>query len=242
MIFGQFKARYAGSRLGIWWAIITPLLLAGSINVVFKGALKVTVPHYTFFVLAGLLPWFFFSNALLESVHSFRSAASVLRQSVFPREFIPAAVVCANFLVYLVGFFCLLPFFFVFLQPANPWFFLCLIPVILLHFIFVAGLGFLLSTLGVFFRDLAHFLNIFFMVWFWMTPVFYTMDMIPVPYRWLMACNPVSYYTQAYQGILVTGALPADFGLPTLLVPAAVSFLGGYSFFLKKENELLKKL
>ncbi|MFA5362816.1 MAG: ABC transporter permease [Candidatus Omnitrophota bacterium] len=237
----QFKAKYAGSRLGVWWALVTPLLLAASINVVFKGALKITIPHYTFFVLAGILPWFFFSNALLESTNSFQVNASVLRQSVLPREFIPAAAVLANLFNYLLGLVCLLPFFII-LHPAKSWFFPYLIPVILLHFIFVLGLGLFFSSLSVFFRDLAHFLNIFFMVWFWMTPVFYKMDMIPFPYRWMMLFNPVSYYTEAYQRILVEGNMPSGFTLLVLLLTAAVSFLGGYSFFLKNENELLKRI
>ncbi|MDD2702968.1 MAG: ABC transporter permease [Candidatus Omnitrophica bacterium] len=237
----QFKAKYAGSRLGIWWALVTPLLLAASINVVFKGALKIGIPHYTFFVLAGLLPWFFFSNALLESVNSFQSNASVMRQSVFPREFIPAGTVLANLFTSLIGFICLLPFFFM-MHPAQPWFCLYLIPVIFLHFVFVTGLGLFFSTASVFFRDLAHFLNIFFMVWFWMTPVFYTMDMIPFPYRWMMFFNPVSYYTAAYQRILVDGGMPPVSTLLVLLLSAGVSFLGGYSFFLNRENALLKKI
>ena len=241
MAVRQLKAKYAGSKLGIWWAVVTPLLLAGSITVVFKGAYKIDMPHYTFFVLAGILPWFFFSNALLESANSFQTHISVLKQSAVPREYIPAGSVLANLFNFLLGLMCLLPFF-ALLHPARIWLFLCLIPVILFQFIFVLGLGIMLSVLRVFSRDVEPFLNIFFMIWFWLTPVFYPMDMVPFPFRWMIILNPVTYFTLLYQRVLFEGGLPSFFNCMISLLAACVFFLGGYFFFLKKEGELMKRI
>ncbi len=60
MASSQFKAKYAGSKLGIWWAVVTPLILAVCINLIFTAAFRVDIPNYTLFVLAGIIPWLFF--------------------------------------------------------------------------------------------------------------------------------------------------------------------------------------
>ena len=165
MSISQFKAKYAGSKLGIWWAVIIPLLLAGSINLVFTRAFNVNVKHYTLFVLSGIIPWLFFSNALMEAVNSFTGNASLIKQSIFPREFIPIASIAGNLLNFLVGFIFLLPLFIIVNYKVL---FMAgfLIILIICYFLFIVGIGFLFSTINVFFRDLGHFLSVGFMVWF----------------------------------------------------------------------------
>ncbi|MDD5027391.1 MAG: hypothetical protein PHV58_02715, partial [Candidatus Omnitrophica bacterium] len=64
MSVAQWRARYAGSYLGIWWTIIPPLVLAASINFVFQLVFKIDMPGYTIFALSGILPWFFLVNSL----------------------------------------------------------------------------------------------------------------------------------------------------------------------------------
>jgi ABC-2 type transport system permease protein len=237
----NLKTKYAGSKLGLWWAIATPLLLALSISGVFSGVFRIEMPRYTFFVLAGIVPWFFLSNALLETANSFPSSSSVLKQSFFPREFIPCSVIIAQLLNFLLGLLCLLPFFLVPLQ-GKAWACLFLLPVVFVHFIFVLGLGILLSTVSVFFRDLVHFLNIFFMVLFWLTPVFYTQEMASVSFRRIIAANPVTLYTVLYQKVLCEGIPPDPSVFWTAACVSAAVFLGGYAFFLKHESELLKRI
>ena len=97
MSLKQLKTKYAGSKLGIWWAVITPVILAASINFVFVSVFKIGIHNYTLFVLAGMLPWFFFNNALSEATDVFIINSPILRQGIFPREFVPVSSVLANF-------------------------------------------------------------------------------------------------------------------------------------------------
>ena len=241
MAVSQFKAKYAGSRLGIWWAVFTPLILAISINFVFMAAFKIDIPGYTLFVLSGILPWFFFNGALIEATNSFVANAPILKQGVFPREFIPIASVLGNLLNFLIGLVFLMPLFLIY-NPKTVLFLPLLFAIVALHCVFVVGLGILFSCVNVFFRDTGHFLTSVFMVWFWITPIFYSLDMLPSHFKWICLINPVTYFVVLYQRILFNAQFP-DIGylLMSFLI-ALFSLAIGYGLFIKKEASLLKKI
>ena len=241
MALKQLKEKYAGSKLGLWWAVISPLLLAISINFVFTSVFKINIPNYTLFILAGIIPWFFFSGALGEATNSFIVNSSVLKQSIFPREFIPISSILANLLNFLIGFIFLFPLFVILnfrVLKLLPFLF----PIIIFHFLFVLGLGLIFSLVNVFLRDLFPFLSIVFMVWFWITPVFYSLEMLSFPFRWVCLFNPMTYYVILYQNILFQAEIPS---LSLIFIALSISllfFILGYIVFMKKEAMLLKRI
>lgn len=235
------KSKYSGSMLGLWWAIVTPLILAISINIIFTNVFKVEIRNFTLFVLAGIIPWLFFSNTLSEATNSFIINSSLLRQSTFPREIVPVATIFANFLNFIIGFLVLLPLFIIFRIEVILVLPLLLL-VLLLHLIFLLGLGIIFSSLNVFSRDVSHFLSIGLMIWFWITPIFYSLDMIKFPYRWVCLLNPMTYYVIFYRDILFEAKIPSLLTVLISLLIAIVFFGGGYLFFLKKESKLLKRI
>lgn len=237
----QLKAKYAGAHLGIWWAIATPLLLAISINFVFNKAFKVAMPGYTLFVLSGILPWFFFAGTLGEVTESFIAKSSILKQSRLPREFIPLSNILANLLNFLIGL-ALLSVLFIAADLKVIWFFPYLALSVALNFLFVTGMGLIFATLNVFLRDLSHFLSIALMVWFWITPVFYSSDMLEFPFRWVCLLNPVSHYVILYQRILFEARIPSWQMFVTAAVISAASFIVGYWVFIRNESSLMKKI
>jgi len=241
MSLKQLKSKYAGSQLGIWWAVFTPLLLAASINFVFTRVFNITIPNYSLFVLAGIIPWFFTTNALSEATNSFSVNKAVLKQGIFPREFIPLSSVMANFLNFLVGLVFLLPIFVV-LNPRTVNLLPLLLLVIVVHFIFILSLGLLFAIVNIHFRDLSHFLTTAFMVWFWVTPVFYSLEMLNFPYRWICLVNPMTYFVILYQDILCNARIP---NLNTFIIALTISIatsLFTYSLFIRSESSLLKKI
>jgi len=237
----NLKIKYSGSMLGIWWAIITPLILAISINFVFNVVFNIGIKNFTLFALSGILPWIFFSNALFETTNSFVINSQILKQAIFPHEFIPLSSILSNFLNFLIGFFALLPLFIVFnhkILLIFPFLFL----ILLLHLLFLIGLGFLLSVLNVFLRDVSCFLSIVLMIWFWVTPIFYSIDFLKFPYRLVCILNPLTYYIISYQKILFKGESLSFSEIFIMLFISLLFFIGGYSFFIKKEKLLLKRI
>ena len=241
MSVAQWRSRYASSYLGIWWTIIPPLILALSINFVFKLVFKIDMPGYTIFALAGILPWFFLVNSLEQATNSFIASAPILRQGIFPREFIPLAYVLANLINFVISLALFLPLI-IFLNFKIV-FLLFLLPlVIILHFIFVFGLALFLASVNVFIRDVAHFLTTVFMIWFWVTPVFYPLGMVSSPFRWVCLLNPMTHYIILYQKLLFYGTRPTPKELLIVFLISVFSFSLGYLYFNKKQSILSKNI
>lgn len=241
MTLRQLKIKYAGSKMGLWWAVIIPLILAVCISFVFNVVSTANISHYTIFVLSGLLPWFFSTNALGESANSFISSSSLSKQGIFPCEFIPISLILANLLNFLIGLAFLLPLFIV-INPHILKYLLFLCPAVFLHLIFILGLGLIFSFVNVFVRDLSYFLSVIFMVWFWLTPIFYFSDKIVSPFRWVYFINPLSYYIISYQNILFKAKPLPSALLFTMALISLLFFLAGFAVFIKKEPLLLKKI
>jgi len=241
MAIKQVKAKYSGSMLGIWWAIFTPLILALSINLVFIKIFKVNIPDYTLLVLSGIMPWLFFSNTLSETTNSFLVNTAIIKQAIFPRELIPLSCVLANFLNFFIGFSIILILFIILKFKVITVLIFLIFP-LTLHLIFIIGLSLLFSCWNVFSRDVSNFLSIGLMLWFWITPVFYSIDMLSFPYRWICLINPMTYYVISYQQILFETKAPSP---QIIFISVVISFLFliiGYLYFLKEESAILKRI
>jgi lipopolysaccharide transport system permease protein len=231
--------KYTGSALGISWAIINPLLIMLVVTFVFSQIMKTQIKYFPLMVLSALLPWTFFLNSISEAATSMAANASVLKQFVMLKEAIPVSVVVANFINFSFGFAVVLPIFII-CNPAIIRSLVLLPAIICLHFIFTLGISMLFSISVVYFKDLPQLLNTGIMFLFWLTPIFYSLEMIPARYHWCILANPSSCYVLIYRDILYYGS----FGRPDLWSLAAgfaaVSSVGGYLLFVKKENAVLK--
>ncbi len=241
MAFKQFRASYSGAMLGVWWAIIIPLVLAVCINIIFTNVFRINIENFTFFVLSGILPWLFFSAAVIEATNSFLTDAAIFRQKMLPLEFVPFKSVLSNFLSFLIGMGFLLPFFIISntqIITVLP----ALILVFVFNLIFILGLSLIFAVVNVYSRDIVHFLSVGLMVWFWITPIFYSLDMVPYPYRWISILNPMTYYIVSYHSILFYAELPSLGVAITGIILALFFFITGSVFLIKKEPALLKRV
>ncbi|HPT39218.1 MAG TPA: ABC transporter permease [Candidatus Omnitrophota bacterium] len=237
----QLKSKYAGLKLGLGWVIIIPLMMALCINFVFVSAFKVEIPHYAFFILCAIFPWFFISQGISEAANIFIANKGILRQGVFPQELVLISSVISNFINFIFGFLIIIPFFFL-INKSLVYLFPFLVVLILLNLIFVLGLSFIFAVLNTFFRDVAYFLPVGLMFWFWITPVFYSERMFSQVYRWVCLINPATYYISAYRKILYFSEWLTIKDLAVLCAISFITLVSGYFFYLKNEPEILKKI
>lgn len=237
----QLKAKYANSLLGFSWAFVNPLLLTAGIAFVFNGIFKIDIPDFPFFALAGILPWAFFSAILSESAQAILGQRNILHQFHLPREIIPLSCILSNFLNFCIGLAVIYPLF-LFLNPKVFSLFPLLALCVFLNLLFVAGAGMAVSVLNVFFRDLAQLLNIALMFGFWVTPVFYSPEMIPLRLRWVVDLNPMTPFVVFFRDVVFFGKVP---GLPVFAAAffwASASLALGWVVFRKTEGKILKWL
>src|SRR5437660_3938622 len=153
----DLKARYRGSLLGFFWSLANPLLLLAVYTLVFtKFFPQQLVNPYPLFLFAGILPWTFFSAAVLESTNSISSNAGLIKKVMFPAEALPLVVVLSHLVHFALAMPILLVAILAFMLfgKVTITIYIVLLPLFMLvQSIFVAGIAMTVSSASVLFRD-----------------------------------------------------------------------------------------
>ncbi|MEZ4582119.1 MAG: ABC transporter permease [Caldilineaceae bacterium] len=179
LVVRELKARYKNSVLGFVWSLLNPLGMMLVFTVVFGVLLPNTqIEKYPIFLLCGLLPWNYFSASVMGSVNSIVENANLVKKVFFPREVLPIASVLAQLVNFLLALIILFAALIIFRANFSPW--LWLLPlVILMQTCFALGIAFLLSALNVYYRDTIIVMDVVMLAWFFLTPVFYSVELVP---------------------------------------------------------------
>ncbi|MEK6684047.1 MAG: ABC transporter permease [Nitrospirota bacterium] len=230
LIIRELKARYRGTFLGFLWSFVNPLVLMAIYVLVFSIYLRMDMENYPVFLLCGILPWAWFSSGLSEATLSIIGNGSLIKKVYLPSEIFPLVSIGSNMVHYLLSIPILLIFIVSFgMEPSWP---LLLLPLIfLIQFVFTYSLALILSSLAVQFRDLLHIVPNFLMIWFFLTPIFYPMTLVPEKYRALVDFNPMAQLIMAYQDIFFYNRIPSIPGLAVLTGLSCVLLVIGFSLF-----------
>ncbi|NWB87270.1 ABC transporter permease [Pseudomonas gingeri] len=234
----DLQSRYVGTLGGMLWAFAHPLAVVAVFYFVFAVGFRSQGPVNTSFILwfvCGLVPWFFFSDALQAITHSVTRNSHLVKKTVFPTEVLPLVHLLAGliphgvFLLVLAG---LMLFYNVPLLPERLLFvyFLFCTGVLLL------GLGWLLAALQVFYRDIGQALTILLNLWFWSTPIVWSSDIMPPVIAKWMVYNPMYYIVQGYREALIFQRV----SLPAL--DQTLVFWGGSLFLLFLGSFIFRRL
>lgn len=239
----ELKSRYKSSVLGFVWSLLNPLAMMLVFTVVFGVLMRNDqIDKFPLFLLCGLLPWNFFSAAVMTGTHSIVSNSNLVKKVYFPREVLPISTVLSALVNFLLGFILLFGALLIFGSQLSPW--LWLLPVVMLiQTIFSLGLVLFLSTLQVFYRDTAMVMDVVMLAWFFVTPIFYAVDRLPESlmlfgvewdvHRLFYILNPMASIVQAYRDLLYYGyRTDLDFFLRTAVTAIAI-LIFGYWFFLR---------
>lgn len=216
LVARDLKARYRGTFLGYLWSLLNPLLLLAVYTAVFTFVIPARVPSavpYPLFLFAGLLPWLFGSGALLDAAVVLPDNGPLLRKVVCAPEVFPAVTVLSHLVHHLLA----LPVLLVATAVAAgfglmrfPWTLVLLPFALLLWVVAVAGIGLAVAALAVHFRDLKDLLHNVLNIFFFGTPIIYTLDMIPVrTLRRVIQANPVTPLIEVYRDVVLLGRVPS---------------------------------
>ncbi|MFV0258983.1 MAG: ABC transporter permease [Acidimicrobiales bacterium] len=172
----ELKVKYKDSILGFFWTLLNPLLYLAVFSVVFGLVLRSTVPRYGLLLLSGLLAFNLFQVGLTAATTSITGNGPLVQKVWFPREILPLAAIGANLITFFFQLTILAVGLIIFRQ-APEWRMLWLtLPALAVTLILATGLGLLLSSLNVYYRDVQHFLELGLLTWFWFTPIVYAYD------------------------------------------------------------------
>jgi len=221
----EIAGRYKQSILGYFWVILNPFFQMIVMTIVFSTIMRINVPGvpYFLFLYVGLLPWGFFANSLGASMGELVGMGTLMKKVYFPRELIVLATMIAKIIDLVLASIIFVIFMILFRQSSNIFLDLVIVPVIfLVQFVFTFGLGLLISSLNLFYRDIQYLMNLIVMLWFYLTPVIYPVNIVPDRLRFLFSLNPMSVIINAYRKVILGGE-PPDWG--HLAVAAAISLL-----------------
>lgn len=202
----DFKTKYAGSYLGITWAFVQPVVTVLVYWFVFQVGLK-SVPvdnfPYALWLVTGLVPWFFFSEALSNATNSLLEYSYLVKKVVFKISILPVVkIISALFVhIFFVAFTLILFMAYGYMPTAYT---LQIIYYTFCVFILVLGLSYITSAIVIFFRDLGQIITIILQVGVWLTPIMWnysTMD--TSKYEWIIKMNPMFYIVRGYRDSLI---------------------------------------
>jgi len=236
MVVRDLRSRYAGSSLGLVWAVGQPILWMALYTLVFSVILRVPVEigfaSFPEFLLAGLLPWTAFQEGISRSASALTDNAAMVKKTVFPLETLVLSVVIAAIVNQVIAFAVFAVYLLWLGHLSLPWVAL-IVPALLLQAILTFGLGCFVATLVTFVRDTAHAINILLTVLFYATPIVYPATLVPLRLRWMLSVNPLAHLVDWYRRAFTLHALPEPYSIVYLtVVSGAVLVLGG-SLFLR---------
>ncbi|MBR5739073.1 MAG: ABC transporter permease [Lachnospiraceae bacterium] len=249
LVMRDFKIKYKRSVLGVFWSFLNPLLMMSVQYVVFSYLFKIrgNVEHYAIYLLCGIVIWNGFTDCSMQSMRSITGNAHLITKVYVPKYIYPISKVFSASINVMLSMIPLLLMTVVYGLFSNPHLYLSkailLLPMaLLLLLVFCVGVGFILSSLMVFFHDIEFLWSVFVTVWMYATPIIYSLDMFGEEARWLvtvMQFNPMYHYITFVRTIILERTAPsfAEMGLTVLI--SLVFFGVGLLVFRKSQDRFI---
>lgn len=205
----DLRGRYMGSALGFLWSFVNPLGQIIIYTIVFTFIFRTGLEKYYIYMVAGLIPWLFFSTALSEGSFCIRSQSEMIKKIYFPREVLPIACVTSQFVNMLFCFVVIFVILIVTGYGMNVKALLFLPLVMIIEYVMTLGGVLIVSCVTVYVRDLQQIIGLVLMAWIYATPIMYAADMIPENLRTIYTyINPMTPIINAYHDIIYYKTMP----------------------------------
>ncbi len=237
-IWREFSIRYKQSLIGVLWAILQPLSMMLLFTFIFTFVMpaKVTTYSYALFFYAGSLPWSFFSSSVNYAIPSLTSHYNLVTKIYFPREILPLAGVAVAFIDFILSCFVyilLLAIFKAHITGHIIWF----VPLFVLLLIFASSVSMILAALNVYYRDVKLASGFLMQLWFFLSPVFYSVDKLSIKLKLLLFLNPLTFIIENMRRCVIEGRGVVWWQFLLVSIFVVVLFHLTYKLFLVTERK-----
>ena len=241
LVARDFKAKYKRSVLGILWSFLNPLLTMLVQYLVFSMLFRSSIPNFALYLLTGIVCFSFFSEATSMTLTSIVGNASLITKVYVPKYIYPLTRVMSSTINFLLA---LIPLFMVMLvtrTPVRPAILLLPLPVICL-FAVSLGIGMLLASAMVFFRDTQFLWSVLSILWMYVTPIFYPESILPARWMPLFRCNPLYHIIRFVRIIMMDGISPEPKAYGLMLIASFAPLALGVWVFIKTQDKFVLNL
>jgi lipopolysaccharide transport system permease protein len=237
----EITARYKGSILGIFWTLLTPILMLAIYTIVFSEIFKVrwspidstaseSKLQFALIVLTGMIIFNFFSEIISRSTTLIRLHTNYVKKVIFPLEILPIVLLCD------AGFHALISFIILFAGViytgtihADK---ILLLPLLVFPFaILCLGISYVISSLSVYFRDMVQASTLLITALMFLSPIFYPLSAVPEQFRYLITANPITYVIEEFRGSLFFNYTFDVYDLIAYNLISILVLLIGFTFF-----------
>jgi ABC-type polysaccharide/polyol phosphate export permease len=238
LIVRDLKVRYKRSSIGFIWVMLNPLLTMAVLTFVFSQVFRYNVNHYPVYLLSGTLLWNLYAQGSTAAMANLQGNGSVLRKLYVP----PSVFVASSTGSAVVNFiFALGPFLFLALltdlPPSISWFSL-IIPATL-TMLFTMGMGLIVGAFVVFFNDTYEIYQVLLNAYYFLTPVFYPVSILPEPLRSIEQYNPMYLFLESFRVAIIQQTFPSLNEIVPALAMACGTFLIGWIVFTRLEGKFV---
>lgn len=202
----DFKVRYVGSYLGMFWAFINPMVTIMLYWIVFQFAFKsqpVDGFPFVLWLITGLVPWFLVQDSITTGTNALLEYAYLVKKVLFKINVLPAVKIISASMVHimfmavvLVIFVCMGYYPSVLSLIQLVYYFVCILALSL-------AISYITSSIVLFVRDLGQFITVFMQVFMWTSPIMWRIDIVPYKLRWILMLNPAYYIINGYRDSLL---------------------------------------
>ena len=202
----DFKVRYVGSYLGIFWAFINPLVTILLYWIVFQFAFNsgdVDGFPFVLWLIAGLVPWFLIQDSITTGTNALIEYSYLVKKVMFKISVLPSIKVISSALVHVMFLVVVLIIYMFMGYYPSPLYMLQLLYYFVCALAFTLAIAYTTSAVVLFVRDLGQFIAVFMQVFMWATPIMWRISIIPENLKWIIKLNPAYYIINGYRDSLL---------------------------------------
>lgn len=231
----DIKVRYKQTAVGIAWVLFQPLVSMAIFTVFFGNFAKIPSQNlpYPIFVMVGLIFWGFFSTGMSHAANAFIENDQLVKKVYFPREILVFSAILTASIDFVVSSVMLVVLFAVYRITPSIAFFLMFLVGTILTMIASCGVGLLLASVNIKYRDVRYIIPFFLQLMMFVTPVIYPLNIIRPSFQYAIASNPMTGVIDGLRTTLATGAITNPLTLVISCVSSGLILLLGLIYFRK---------
>lgn len=238
LIARDLKVKYRRSFLGYVWSLLNPLLMMIVMSIVFSYIFRFDIPNYPLYLICGQTLWNFFNESTNMAMYSVIQNSSLIKKVYIPKYIFPMSRVLSSFVTMSFSLMAILIVMVFTGTKITPTVLLFPFPLLFL-LIFSMGVGLILSSLSVYFRDIVHLYSVLTMAWMYLTPIFYPVSSLPEDVAQIVELNPLCSFVTFFRDIVLYGQVPMAEMWINCIASSAIAFLVGAILFKKMQKNFI---
>lgn len=241
LVLRELRLRYRRTSVGLAWSFAYPIGQVIVLSFIFTVVIPTHINRYSAFVSIGVLVWTWFQSSLVMAATAITSNRELVRRPGFPSAVLPFASVGTNLALFVMAVPALIVV--VLWSGGRPGFTLVFLPVVIaVQYVLTLGLGYLVASLNVRFRDTQQMVALLLLLFFFVTPIFYDVSNVPAGYRWLYDLNPFVVLLDFYRAGLLNTTVPQLWHLLAVAGLSVLITIAGYQVFRRASTTFAEEI